>query len=148
MELPAPIYLKALTYPARPGPHPATATASLLSVISTFQNTSQQFQQLSLLFNPTSIQNGICSLHLSPLAPCLLVVVGEDGAFGPAGSFWRGSNADCNLATAGWIHHSPIHVYQTDHAPQQSKVLLVLYDVSCYPFLCRLTPMVLVQWTS
>ena len=72
---------------------------------------------------------GICSLNSPIRAPCFLPPVLRDCSPGQARSLGRGTNADCHFPTTG-CSQSFRHSTTTDNAWIQSKVLLVLYDVS------------------
>lgn len=89
---------------------------------------NQSFESLNqVVFN----HYGIRSLCFSHFAPCFLPNVLEDCSPGPAGSLGRGTNADCHLPITGCCQ--PLrHSKSTDLVWVQSKVLLVLYDVSVF----------------
>jgi len=77
------------------------------------------------------LQNGICSFCFPPVTACLLPSHSEDGSSGQQRLLKRGTDANCDFAITG--SHSPIdtHVGSSTNPPRiQSKVLLVLYDVS------------------
>ena len=122
-----------LTYSGLAVEHPA-----IISGIKTAPSTSLPFNKNQLKSNNRSkicnqiIINhyGICSLYLSPFATCFLPSVLKDCSPGPAGSFRRGTNADCHVPTTG-CSQLLRHPRNTDSTTGiQSKVLLVLYDVS------------------